>query len=398
MKGIRSQGMNSWQVSVYTGVVGTDGKYQRRYVTVRGSKKDAQNKRNELLVSLSKGVPVPVNRLTVADQLHDWVNGAAKAKAGQRTIEGYQSIIDRHLVPALGHLQLKDLQPIVIERYYAEACTRLTSRTVHHHHRVLSKCLKHAVKQNHLGRNPCEMVEAPSPKGEKRMRTLTPPEMGILLETAEGHPYYPVVYTALNTGMRQAELLGLRWRDVDLDMYSISVSQVLYKRRGVCIFKEPKTANSRRKVRMTPKLKAYLASYRADREAFCRQLENPLTLDDLVFVTPEGNPIDPGVLSHAFHKLVKQAGLEGVRFHDLRHSFASIMLKRGAKPKVISEALGHASVAFTMDVYCDSMDGMQEEAMGILDKVMPEGVSAAISAEFTRLSADSSTRASVAQR
>jgi hypothetical protein len=93
-------------------------------MTVHGSKGDAEKKRNELLVSLAKGVPVPVNRRTVADQLHDWVNGAAKAKAGPRTIEGYQSIIDRHLVPALGHVQLKDLQAPMIERYYGEACCR----------------------------------------------------------------------------------------------------------------------------------------------------------------------------------------------------------------------------------------------------------------------------------
>ena len=222
-------------------------------------------------------------------------------------------------------------------------------------------------------------MDTPS-ASKKEMRTLTADELGILLKAAEGNPYYLLIYTAVSSGLRQGELLALCWRDLDLPLVSISVSRSLSKRHRVCTFKEPKTTKSRRKVRMTPKLKAYLASYRADREAFCRQLENPLTLDDLVFVTPEGNPIDPGVLSHAFHKLVKQAGLEGVRFHDLRHSFASIMLKRGAKPKVISEALGHASVAFTMDVYCDSMDGMQEEAMGILDKVMPEGVPAAISA------------------
>jgi integrase len=210
-----------------------------------------------------------------------------------------------------------------------------------------------------------------------------PGEVGILLETAEGSPYYPVIYAALNTGLRQAELLGLRWRDIELDMYSISVNRVLYKRRGVCEFKEPKTDRSRRRVRMTPKLASYLASYKGEQEAFYRQHEKALALDCLVFQTPDGKPIDPSGLSHTFNKLAKQAGLEGVRFHDLRHTFASLMLMRGAKPKVISEALGHSSVAFTMDVYSHIIDGMQEEAMALLDGVLPEGVSRQNNANLT---------------
>jgi integrase len=194
-----------------------------------------------------------------------------------------------------------------------------------------------------------------------------------------------VIYTALNTGLRQAELLGLRWRDIALepDMLSISVQQVLYKRRGICEFKEPKTDHSRRRVNMTPKLASFLALYKAECEALHREVEKPLILDDLVFVTPEGNPIDPSVLSHAFHLLVKRAGLEGVRFHDLRHTFASLMLMRGAKPKVISEALGHSSVAFTMDVYSHIIDGMQQDAMALLDEVLPDGVSQRYNANLT---------------
>ena len=116
-----------------------------------------------------------------------------------------------------------------------------------------------------------------------------------------------------------------------------------------------------------------LSEYKIERERFYQQLGTQLTLDDLVFTSVEGKPIDPGVLSHAFNRMAKQAGLEGVRFHDLRHTFASLMLLRGAKPKVISEALGHASVAFTMDVYSHIIEGMQEDAMALLDEVLPAG-------------------------
>jgi integrase len=206
------------------------------------------------------------------------------------------------------------------------------------------------------------------------MRTLAPGEVEVLFDVLKGSSIYPVTYTAISTGLRQAELLGLRWRDVDLDLLSISVSRVLYKRRGVCQFKEPKTSHSRRRVAMTPKLALFLREYQADRKAVYQQLGKVLTLDSLVFGTPEGKPLDPSMLSHEFAKAVKMAGLEGVRFHDLRHTFASLMLLRGAKPKVISEALGHSSVAFTMDVYSHIIDGMQADAMALLDEVLPVGV------------------------
>ena len=125
---------------------------------------------------------------------------------------------------------------------------------------------------------------------------------------------------------------------------------------------------------MTPKLALFLREYQKERESIYWQLGQPLTLDSLVFGTPGGKPLDPSMLSHEFAKAARMAGLERVRFHDLRHTFASLMLLRGAKPKVISEALGHSSVAFTMDVYSHIIDGMQADAMALLDEVLPLGV------------------------
>ena len=378
---IRAKGKQSWQIQIYTGP-GPDGKPRRHFETVRGRKGDAQRRLTELLSSLDKGVYTPPGRLTVGEHLHNWLEGYAKTNCSQRTLDGYTSIAENHLIPSLGHVQLKQLQPQAIQAYYGKAVDKLSRRTVAKHHRLLSQALKYAVRQGYLGRNPCELVDSPSWKG-KTMRTLTPAEVEVLLDTAKDTYYYPVYYTAVSSGLRQAELLGLRWRDVDLDMLSISVSQVLYKRRGVCVFKEPKTAHSRRRVAMTPKLALFLASYKAEREAFNQQLQKPLTLDDLVFPSIEGRPLDPGVLSHNFIRIVKKAGLENVRFHDLRHTFASLALLRGAKIKVISEALGHASTAFTADTYCHIIEGMQQEAMALLDEVLPKGVSRKNNANLT---------------
>jgi len=369
---IREKSKGSWQLQIYTGT-GPDGKPRRHFETVRGRKGDAQRRLTELLSSLDKGVYTPSGRLTVAEHLHQWLEGYVSTNCSHRTLDSHQSIIERHLIPALGQLQLKRLQAQVIQSYYGKACETLSARSVHYHHRILSQSLKYAVRQGYLGRNPCELVDPPSWKG-KAMRTLTPSEVEVLFESAKGNYYYPVIYTAVSTGLRQAELLGLRWRDIDLDYASISVNRVLYKRQGICEFKEPKTARSSRRVAMTPKLALYLREYKAERESLYQHLGRQLGLDDLVFTSVAGKPIDPGVVSHTFARIAIQVGLNGVRFHDLRHTFASLMLLRGAKPKVISEALGHSSVAFTMDCYSHIIEGMQEDAMALLDEVLPVGI------------------------
>jgi integrase len=327
---------------------------------------------NELLVNKDKGALVPTGRITVAQHLDNWLNGYVKTKTSARTIESVQSIIQRHLSPALGSIILQKLTPQQIQAYYGKAVEKLSARTVNKHHRILSQSLKYAVRQGYLGRNPCDMADPPRPV-KKAMRTLTPAEVESLLEAAQDNYFYPIIYFALSTGLRQAEILGLRWRDVDLDTLSISVNRVLYKRNGKTEFKEPKTSHSRRRVAMTHKLATLMLEYRASREWLYIQAGRILGLDNLVFTSVDVQPLHPSVLSHNFKRIVDKGGLSGVRFHDLRHTFASLMFLRGVSPKIISEALGHASVAFTMDTYSHIIKGMQEDAIKLLDEVLPSG-------------------------
>jgi integrase len=366
---ITRRGKKSWRLQVFLGK-GRDGKPERYFETVTGIKRDADDRLSQLLAEFGKGSIPPRGKLTLAEHLKNWLDGYVKTNCSQRTYDGYQSIATNYLIPALGHHQLTKLSQQHIQAYYGKAVERLSSRTVHHQHRVLSQALKYAVRQGCLGRNPCDLVDPPSPKG-KSMRTLTQSEVTDLLIAAQDNYYYPVIYTAVSTGLRQAELLGLRWRDIDIASRSISVNRTLYKRRGVCEFIEPKTPHSRRKVSMTSKLAGFLAEYKLERERLYYQIGKTTTLDDLVFATIEGKPLNPPSLSREFARIVRKAGLENVRFHDLRHTFASLMLQRGVAPKVISEALGHASVAFTMDTYSHILPGMQEDAMAMLDEILP---------------------------
>jgi integrase len=382
MKGsIRSKGKSSWQIQVYTDK-GPDGKWKRYFETIHGKKPVADQRLREILTSMDKGVFTPPGNMTIGEHFQSWLQGYVKTNCSPRTYDGYESIIRRHLEPAFGKLKMKELTPVKIQAYYGKACLKLSKRTVHHQHRVLSESLKYAVRQGYLGNNPCGLCDPPAPK-KKQMRTLTPSEVEAIFETGRQSYYYPIIYTAVSTGLRQAEILALRWRDMDLSFNTISVNRSLYKRNGKCNFKEPKTAGSRRRVAMTAKLALFLRSYKEAREYLYAQMSKTLQADDLVFTSIDCEPLNPSVITHNFQRIAAQAGIHSIRFHDLRHTFASLMLLRGAAPKVISEALGHASVAFTMDTYSHIIQGMQEDAMKLLDDILPAGVSQSYNANLT---------------
>lgn len=370
MKGnIRKRGQNQgWQITIWIGRK-QDSRPLRHYETVRGSKADAQRRLRELLTAMDKGALPTNGRLTLGGLLDEWLLCYCKGNCSQRTQDGYRSIVKNRLTP-LEHIKLKDLRHQVIQAHYGNLCENLSNRTVLHIHRVLSQALRWGVQQDYLSLNPAERVKPPPPR-QREMRTLSATEVRILIDIAQDSYYFPVILVGIGTGLRRNELLALRWRDVDLDMLCLSVNQTLYKGNGRVEFKEPKTKYSRRRVSLPPKLGLYLRQYREERRALYRQLGTEPSLDDLVFTNADGGPIDPSVLSHNFGRIVKKAGLN-VRFHDLRHSYASLLLAAGVHPKIVSEALGHSTVGITLDLYSHVIPGLQEAAVRKLDAVLPE--------------------------
>jgi len=201
------------------------------------------------------------------------------------------------------------------------------------------------------------------------MVTLEPENVHIFLNAAHDTPYYVPFYTALYTGLRRSELLGLRWRDVDLDLATLSVVQTLHHvpKKGY-IFKEPKTKRSRRLVDLSPSLALLLRGHRANQELEKKLLGRMLIPDDLVFCYPDGTPLPPNSVTKAFHKLAKSLGMSRIRLHDLRHTHATLMLSQGVHPKVVSERLGHSSVAITLDTYSHVLPGIQAAAARRFDE------------------------------
>ena len=361
-----------WKITLDTGAP-IAGKRQRKFITIHGNKTAAEARLNEELSQHDKLRRSSPGNLTVADLLKEWL--ATKSDISGITLDKYQNVCRTYVIPALGAVKLKYLTSEQIQEFYQAGLQKLSNTTVHAHHRMLFQVFKYAVKRGYLARNVAdrEVVTPPSPKG-KEMMFLKEFEVEILLKAAEGDIYYPVFYTALSTGMRRGELMALQWRDIDLPTMQITVSKTLEERTGhKAQFKIPKTKLSKRMIRMTPGLALYLGKYlEAQTDAF-NKLGKPLTGDSMVF-NDEGQFLNGCTVGHAFNRLTKVAGFNGLRFHDMRHTFALLMLNRGVNPLIVSRCLGHASVGFTLDTYGHCTTEMMTGAMEMLGSVLPAGV------------------------
>jgi integrase len=192
-----------------------------------------------------------------------------------------------------------------------------------------------------------------------------------LIEVAKDSPYYTLFFTALYTGMRRSEMLALRWQDIDFIFSQVSVSRSLHQLKdGSYIFTQPKSAKSRRTIALSPSAILTLQENKEKQEATKDKLGVPLKDDDLVFSTPEGKPLRPNTVSRAWNMLAARAGVRVIRFHDARHTHASILLKQGVHPKVVQERLGHSTISTTLDTYSHVAPGLQEAAAKRFDDAL----------------------------
>lgn len=377
MKGhIKQRSKGSWTIWVDIGRDPETGKRKQQALTIHGSKKDAERELRAILTRIEGGAHVKPAKITVGEYLKSWLRDYVATNTAPSTADGYSDIVKTHLIPALGSLPLTALRSSHIQAYYGRMLELgrrdgkggLSAQTVKHHHRVLYEVLKHAVKHGLLIRNVGEAVDPPRPD-RKEMSTLEPDDVHPLLNAARETPYYTLFYTAIYTGLRRSELLGLRWRDVDLDLATLSVVQTLHHvpKKGY-IFREPKTKHGRRLVDLSPSLAVLLREHCANQELERKLLGCVLMPGDLVFSYPDGTPLPPNSVTKAFHKLAQSLGLSNIRLHDLRHTHASLMLRQGVHPKVVSERLGHSSVAITLDTYSHVLPGIQAAAAQRFDE------------------------------
>jgi len=364
----------SYSIAISLGKDATTGKYKYSWHTVQGTKKDAEKRLIELLHQLNTGTFMKPNKTTVAEYLERWLKDYVWPNLSPRGFERYESIARVHLIPSLGSITLTQLKTEHLQKHYtAKLNDGFSTLTVKYHHTVIHKALQTAVKWGLVSRNVADGVDIPR-ACHKEMQTWDEDDVTRFLEIAKDSPYYALFYTALFTGMRRSELLALRWQDVDFVFSQVYVSRSLHHLKdGSYVFTQPKSATSKRTIALPPSailvLKEHYGKQKLERVMLGIQLKD----DDLVFSHLD-KPLRPNTVSRAWTMLAARYGLKVIRLHDARHTHASLMLKQGVHPKIVSERLGHSSVAITLDIYSHVLPGLQEAAAHQFEEGLQDGV------------------------
>jgi integrase len=354
-----------------------DGRYQaaitlenhkRKYFYGK-TRKDVQDKLNKALYEQKQGTLVTGPQRTLQVQLERWLEQVAKLTLRPNTYKGYRSAINCHLVPALGHIQLQKLTIGHLQAFYAEKAAMLKPRSLAIMNAALSGALEDALKQGFVARNVAKLVDLPRVERYEG-QVLTVEQAKKLLEAARGSRLDALLLVVVTTGLRRGEVVALRWNDIDLEKGVLQVRHTLARIAGRGLVEgEPKSKAGRRKIALSRVVIEALKAHRV------RQLEARIKMGDrwkeggLVFCNAHGTYFEPSHVWYLFKQLLKSAGLPDVRFHDLRHSAATVLLAAGVPLKVVSELLGHSSIAITADTYAHVLPEMQQEVVRKIDEL-----------------------------
>ncbi len=317
-----------------------------------------------------KGAVVLGPRQNVRQFFMAWLD-AAKPSLKPRTHVRYEELVRLHIIPEIGTVALPRLTPQHLQKLYKRKLESVLSpTTVNHVHAVIHKALDTAVRWDLLHRNVADFVDPPRSR-HFEITTLSPEQARTLLDTAFGNRLEALYVLALTTGMRQGELLGLRWHDIDLTGAKVQVRGSMQVTPEGLRIAETKTAGSRRQVMLSKQPLDALRRHRATQAE--ERLRSGAAWDDqdLVFTNQIGRPIAAGnLLRRSFEPLLKRAGLPRIRFHDLRHTSATLLLGQGVHPKIVAEMLGHTKISTTLDLYSHVTPTMQRQAAEAFDSIL----------------------------
>ena len=356
-------------------VIGYRGSYfapdgKRRYVSAK-TKGLAEKALRTAMSNADRGLVFDAGTLTVGEYLDRWLPDV-RDTVRQNTWERYEQITRLHLVPAFGRLKLRALTPAHVRALYREKLdSGYASRTVNYIHVTLHKALKQAVMDGLIPRNATDAVKSPRP-ASKEIRPLNREQARTLLNAARGDRFEAVYVLAITTGLREGELLALRWEDIDLEESKLSVRRSLSVTKAGLSFHAPKSAKSRRSVQLTARAIDALRQHRAAQSSERLRLGSLWENNDLVFPGYSGQPMRSYSLTgNPFKRLLKRADLpQATRFHDLRHTCATLLLLKGVHPKFVQELLGHATISITLDTYSHVLPAMGDQASKAMEEAL----------------------------
>ncbi len=335
------------------------------------TKKEVRDKLQAALRQVEQQAFVGTSQQKLGDFLAHWLEDTHKYSLRQRTYERYDQILRLHLIPGIGHHALHKLTPQHLQAFYKQKLEEgLSNSTVGTFHNVLHKALDTALRWGLVSRNVSELVTPPR-KEHYEIQPLSIEQVQQLLKALPGNPLEVLFLLALGTGMRQGELLALKWQDIDLVRGTLQVRRVLthvtvrLRKEGEPCFieTEPKTDSGRRCLALPEIVLQALITHKEQQAQQIRDAGRYWQHHDYVFCTKLGKHLTPNYVVTTFKSLLKKAGLPDIRFHDLRHTAATTLLALGVNPKIVQEMLGHTEISMTMDIYSHVLPTMQKEAM-----------------------------------
>ena len=377
---ITRRGKSSWRLKFDLGRDPRTGKRDTKFVTVQGTKRQAQLELTRLLAGIAEGTFVDPSRLTLADYLRTWIEEAeARVPLAAKTAERYRGLIEKQIVPQLGALQIQKLRPGHIAAWHSTLLKNgradgapLSARTVGHAHRVLRKALEDAARREIIARNPATAEPPPKVTAEE-VRSLSAEDVATVLDALRPTPIFAAVVVLLVTGMRRGELLGLQWGDIDLDAGSLEIERAVEQTKAHGLrLKAPKTAKGRRRVSIPPGAVEALRTHRKGHLEIRIALGLGRMPDTFpVFGSPiDGSLRDPDSLTKEWKRLVTVHKLPPVTLHALRHSHASALIAGGLDVVTISRRLGHANPNVTLGVYAHAFSQSDRVAADLMNAVL----------------------------
>lgn len=361
-----------WMARLDLGIVNGKRKRQTLYGKTR---KEVAEKLTKSQHDRQQGLPIAVARQTVGQFLDRWLEDVVRPTVRAKTLHSYAQMVRLHLKPALGHHQLAKLTPQHVQAMLNEKLNSgLSPRTVQYLRAILRRALGQALKWELVTRNVATLVDPPRVT-RPEMVSFDPTQARRFLDAVKGDRLEAMYSVALALGLRQGEALGLRWQDIDLDSGILRVSVALQKVRGEQPrLVEPKTRQSRRTLALPQAIVARLRAHRA------RQCEEILRLGsgwngsawNLVFTNAVGGPLDARHVVRGFKAILTKAGLPDIRFHDLRHSCASLLVAQGVHPRTVMDLLGHSTIKLTMDTYAHVMPEQHRQTATLMQGLFDE--------------------------
>jgi integrase len=355
-----------WEAKVS---IGYDGQGRRRRKTVYGkTKQEVQERLRALQTSAASGTLLDGSKLNIAQYLEHWLTGPAKESVGQTTWPRYEQLVRLRINPFIGGVNLIRLTPMHVEQMLADLrAAGVSARGRQMAVNVLSAALKHAsrIRPPLIPFNPVGSVMKPHPP-KPEIKPFTPEQVATLLNAAATDRLFALYIVAIDTGMRAGELFALEWDDIDFAGGVVMIQRALKEVKGKIWVDELKTPKSRRRIDLSPTSLDALHHHRK------RQLVEG-NAGKLVFCGPEGGYLRrPNVIRRSFHPILQRAKLPLIRFHDLRHTAATLLLLANERTKVVSERLGHASASTTEGTYQHVLPTMQKQAAEKMDRILSQ--------------------------